>query len=170
VQIVRTDPFTTWLYIQVKRAWIIFWLLAILTIVLICFIGVFSKESKYELNVWKILAETNTSDNGYCFVRQCYTSFFFGDVKFGYVTRSGSKYSYPLEIDGFHWSGVRLVEIDGTIHVWRGRWETAIFNPNTGDFTNLIKNYTLGKTNGLYTGTGSSFFDLDSRMDQTNRH
>ena len=100
-----------------------------LSAVYLCF--VFS-VSQYESSQWITLARMNTSDGGYCFVRQLPSSILFSDVGFGYVSRSGTTYSYPLENDGVHRHRVRLLEKDGVIHVWRGAWPVAAFVPAAG--------------------------------------
>ena len=144
-----------------RKVWAIFGVITASIVLILYLSGVIFEPSKYETDDWKILAKTNTSNGGSCFVRQRLTSFFFSDVKFGYVSPSGTKYSYPLEIDSFHWRGVRFVEKDGIIHVWRGQWEAAVFNPVGGYFTNLVLKHTFNESDGLYTGTGSSFFELE---------
>jgi hypothetical protein len=127
-------------------------------LILMCF-GVVLSAPQYDSEGWKTLAKTNTSDGGYCFVRQMRSSILFSDVGFGYVDHSGTNYCYPLENDGFHWHGVRLVEKGGNIHVWRRRSEVAVFNPGRGYFTNLVIRYTFNEKDSIPNGLGSSFFE-----------
>lgn len=117
-----------------------------------------SKSPKHEVDDWKILAKTNTSNGGYCFVRENRTSALFSDVKFGYVDPSGVKYAFPLEIDGFRWNEASFIENRTMIRVFRGPWEVAVFNPSRGYFTNFVLKYTFSATNFIFSGDNIDFF------------
>jgi hypothetical protein len=146
------------------KIWIIAGLVAITSIMLAFYLVVFATRSNYASEDWRTMAETYSSDGGHCFVRQKSSSILFSDVMFGYIDRSGAKYCFTLENDGFHWGNARLTKRDGIVHVWRGHREEAAFNPSLGCFTNLVMNFTDNATNRLYSGQGSSFFRLQPRM------
>jgi hypothetical protein len=141
------------------KSWKVIAIITAASVVVGCLSFFAFKSNQSQLDVWKTLTKANTPDGGYCFVRQKSSSFLFCDVGFGFVNPSGTKYSYPLEIDGFHWPGARIAEKDGIIQVWRGPWKVADFNPNHSYFTNFITKYTFNETNGLSGGIGSSFFE-----------
>jgi hypothetical protein len=150
-----------------RNVWKTFGIIAGSIAVIIYALRFVLKANHYESDAWNTLARTNTPDGGYCFVRQQLSSFLFSDVGFGYVDHSGTQYSYPLQIDGFHWNGARLIEKNGDIHVRNSLGEAAIFNLGRRYFTNLIIKHTFAETNGLSHGVGSSFFELDSNKGAT---
>lgn len=140
------------------KVWIISGIISLVAAT--CILVFITGGSTYKRGMWVTLAKTNAADGGFYFVRQMGDPFPFCEVGFGFISKSGTQYSYYLDHEGFPWRRVHLIEKDGNIYVIKNGLNVAVFNPEYGYFTNLLEKRIFDQQNGMSGGYGANFFNM----------